>query len=126
MSQVQQMVNAARALVADSDPEQARMLGGSLDHQGLREWTYLPGDRPGLSLVDMSPDQRESALALIESGHGRVGTELALGALQVERIRRELVTGAPVDNDRYWFRVPASDSGILVRAFILTSVRPTA
>jgi hypothetical protein len=99
------MVHAARALVAGVDPDQARMLGGSLDDPRLREWTYLPGDRPGLSLADMSDDQRDSALALIESAHGPVGAELAVGAVLVERIRRELVTGAPVEGDRYWFRV---------------------
>jgi hypothetical protein len=111
MSQVQRMVHAARALVAGLAPEQARMLGGSLDDPRLREWTYLPGDRPGLSLADMSDDQRESALALIESAHGPVGAELAVGAVQVERIRRELVTGAAVDGDRYWFRVLGAPGG---------------
>jgi hypothetical protein len=105
MTQMRRMADAARALVAGSNPEQARMLAESLDDPRLREWTYLPGDRPGLSLVDMSNEQRESALALIESASGSVGGELAVGALQVERVRRELVSGAPVDNDRYWFRV---------------------
>ena len=105
MSPVQRMLHAARALVAGLDPEQAAMLGGSLNDPTLREWSYLPGERPGLSLADMSSGQRESALALIDSAHGPVGAELAVGALQVERIRRELVTGAPVDSDRYWFRV---------------------
>jgi hypothetical protein len=111
MSQVRQMVQAARALVADLDPEQARTLGGSLDDPRLREWTYLPGDRPGLLLADLSDEQRESALALMESGHGSVGAELAVGAMQVERIRRELVSGASVDNDRYWFRVLGEPGG---------------
>jgi hypothetical protein len=100
-----QGLDAARALLASVDPEQARALGESLHDPRLREWTYLPGDRPGLSLSDMSPDQRESALALLESAHGPLGAELAMGAVQVERIRRELVTGAPIDADRYWFRV---------------------
>lgn len=105
MSQVQRMVHAARELVAGSDPRQARMLAESLDDPRLREWTYLPGDRPGLLLADMSDEQRECVLALLESAHGEVGAELAVGALQVERIRRELVTGAPVDDDRSWVRV---------------------
>jgi len=107
-----QMLDAARALVASADPDQARMLGEPLTDPRLREWTYLPGDRPGLSLTNMSHDQRESALALIESGHGPIGAELALGAMQVERIRREITTGEPIDNDRYWFRImgePGSD-----------------
>jgi hypothetical protein len=99
------MVHAARGLLTDAEPEQARLLTESLDDRRLRDWTYLPGDRPGLSLERMTDDQRECALALIESGHGLVGAELAVGVMQVERIRRELVSGAPVDSDRYWFRV---------------------
>ena len=105
MSQVRQMLDAAGALVKSLNRDQARMLGGSLTDPRLREWTYLPGNRPGLSLTDMTPDQRESALALLESAHGPVGAELAVGVMQVERIRREISTGAPIDNDRYWFRV---------------------
>jgi hypothetical protein len=100
-----QMLDAARALLAGVDPEQARALRGSLDDPRLREWTYLPGDRPGLSLADMSRDQREIALALVESAHGQLGAELAVGVMQVERVRREMVTGAPIEDDRYWFRV---------------------
>jgi len=100
-----QMLDAARALRAGVDPEQARALSGSLDDPRLREWTYLPGDRPGLSLADMSHDQRELALALIESAHGQLGAELAVGVMQVERVRREMVTGAPIEDDRYWFRI---------------------
>ena len=68
--------------------------------------------RPGLSLADMSNDQREWALDLIDSAHGPLGADLATGVLQVERVRRELVTGAPVGDDRYWVRVlgePGSD-----------------
>jgi hypothetical protein len=105
MIEVREMIDAARALVAGADPQQARLLGESLDDPRLREWTYLPGDRPGLSLEQMTGEQRDSALTLIESAHGLVGAELAVGVMQVERIRRELVSGAPVDGDRYWFRV---------------------
>jgi hypothetical protein len=111
MSQMQRMVHAARSLLTGLDLEQARMLSGALDDPRLREWTYLPGNRPGLSLADMSDDQRDSALALIESAHGPVGAELTAGALLVERIRRELVTGAPVDGDRYWLRVLGEPGG---------------
>jgi hypothetical protein len=109
--QVQLMAHAARTLIMGSDPEQARRLGGSLDDPRLREWTYLPGNRPGLSLADMSDDQREGALALIESAHGPAGADLAVGAIRVERTRRELVTGTPVEDDRYWFRVLGEPGG---------------
>ncbi|MEV6492915.1 DUF3500 domain-containing protein [Actinoplanes sp. NPDC051633] len=105
------MAEAARALVHGLEPEQLRMLGGRLDDPQWHEWTYLPGDRPGLPLADMSDDQRECALELLGSAHGPLGAQLATGVLQVERVRRELVTGAPVANDRYWFRVLGEPGG---------------
>jgi len=101
----QRMAAAARELVAVLQPEQAALLAGSLDDPRLREWTYLPGPRPGLCLTDLTADQRQAASALLETGHSPSGAVLVSGALEVERIRRELVGGAPVTDDRYWLRL---------------------
>lgn len=104
-SQVDEMVEAARQLAASLDAGQRHAASGSLDDPELRSWTYLPGDRPGLPLEHLDPAQREYVDQLLLSGHGELGAELAVGAVAVERFRRELATAKPVDGDRYWIRI---------------------
>ena len=102
----------AGELLGCVDAEQARSLRSELSDPGLREWTYLPGDRPGLSLVDMTVEQREVATALLAASHSAHGAASTAGAIEVERIRRQRATGrADVGPDRYWFRVLGDPRG---------------
>ncbi|SDJ36083.1 DUF3500 domain-containing protein [Streptomyces indicus] len=97
---------AVHALLKVLDPEQVRELRTApsrLDAPELREWTYLPGSRPGLSTEALDGEQRAAVDGVLAAAHGTLGAELALGAIEVERHRRELV-GAP-GPDRYWLRL---------------------
>ncbi|MFC7547856.1 DUF3500 domain-containing protein [Plantactinospora sp. GCM10030261] len=105
------MATAAADLLAALDPARRRAAHTSLDAPDRREWTYLPGPRPGLSLGEMTVEQRERALALLDTGGGAEGRRLARGVIDLERIRRELATGRPVDDDRYWFRILGEPGG---------------
>jgi len=74
-------------------------------------WAYTPGDRGGLALADMRPDQRAAAMAVVDAAMSARGSddvaavvalEPILGALEREGggagwIRR--------DPERYWFAV---------------------
>ncbi|GAA4906165.1 hypothetical protein HD597_003097 [Nonomuraea thailandensis] len=76
------------------------------------EWSYLPGPRPGLPLVEMTSKQQELALALLDAGCGLAGARTARGVIELERVRRRLVTGVEeIDGDRYWFRVFGDPAG---------------
>jgi hypothetical protein len=44
-------------------------------------------------------------MELLRSAHSPDGAELGVGAIEVERVRRELSTGSRPDGDRYWVRV---------------------
>ncbi|WP_208115499.1 DUF3500 domain-containing protein [Labedaea rhizosphaerae] len=103
----------AAELAAAATEDQLRSLKGRCDDPTLREWTYLPGDRPGLSFEHMTAEQRELAHELIAATHSEAGAELARGVIEVERMRRQLATGTQdVGPDKYWFRVygdPAFD-----------------
>lgn len=69
------------------------------------DWTYLPGDRPGLPL-EAAPDELVKRLEyLVRISHSDRGAELVSGAIEVERERRRLATGTMPTGDRYWFRV---------------------
>ncbi|MDF8263333.1 DUF3500 domain-containing protein [Luteipulveratus flavus] len=73
-----------------------------------RRWTYLPGQRPGLPLAELDADQHALVMELLEaleSGEGR----LAVGAVEVERVRRTLAGAQPrPGDDRYWLRLIGS------------------
>ncbi|RFU88138.1 DUF3500 domain-containing protein [Streptomyces triticagri] len=108
------MREAAHALLSVLDPAQVRQLRagpGRLDAPELREWTYLPGRRPGLCTEGLDAGQRAAVDALLATAHSAAGAELARGAIEVERHRRG-TTGSP-DADRYWVRLlgdPAGDA----------------
>jgi hypothetical protein len=101
----------ARALLASLDDRQRDLVRGDLADPGLRSWTYLPGERRGLPMEHLSGAQHALAVELLRSAHSPEGGDLAVGAIEVERIRRELVTGSPPDGDRYWLRVLGDPDG---------------
>ncbi|UQT53823.1 DUF3500 domain-containing protein [Streptomyces durmitorensis] len=106
------MREAVRALLSVLEPEQVRELRAGparLDAPELREWTYLPGSRPGLSTEGLGGEQREAVDALLAAAHSAAGAKLARGAIEVERHRRAMVgaTGA----DRYWVRLLGDPDG---------------
>jgi hypothetical protein len=102
---IQQMREAASALLEASDPASRRRLAMAQDDPAFRSWTYLPGDRPGLCTEDMDDAQRAHVKALVRAAHGVLGAELVVGAIEVERVRRRLASGARPTGDRYWVRV---------------------
>lgn len=101
----------AGALLASLDERQRGLVGGDLADPDLRQWTYLPGDRPGLSMELLTAAQHALAVELLESAHSPEGAALAIGTLEVERVRRELAAGAPPKGDRYWLRVLGDPDG---------------
>lgn len=102
------MISAARALLASLDEQQQRLVRGDLADPGLRQWTYLPGDRPGLRVEDLTAAQHALVLELLRSSDG---SGLAIAAVEVERVRRELASGSPPAGDRYWLRVLGEPDG---------------
>ncbi len=55
--------------------------------------------------------QHTLAVELLRSAHSPEGGDLAFGAVEVERVRRELATGSPPAGDRYWLRVLGDPDG---------------
>jgi len=74
-------------------------------------WTYLPGQREGLAVRDMRPDQRAAATAIVEAslsarGAGEVGGIIALETVLGEIERAGGRAGVERrDPERYWFAV---------------------
>ncbi|MGH3346526.1 MAG: DUF3500 domain-containing protein [Nocardioides sp.] len=104
---VHQMTRLARQLESSLTTEQRTAASDELSDPRQREWSYLPGDRPGLALQDLSPDQRAVALELLTASESPEGAGRAIGAIEVERVRRTLAAGVapPAGADRYWLRL---------------------
>lgn len=99
---------AARALHDATAGEHRTALAHPLEHPQRTQWHYLPGDRTGLALRDMTPTQREHAHALLDSVLSDRGMEAIHGLYAMERAlyeraRRNHYVDASRDPDQYQF-----------------------
>ena len=81
---------AVRGLVDRLDTEQRRQLVFPFDGDMHKRWTYLPGQRPGLRLGDLSDEQLEPALDLLQLVHSVRGWSDTQLVIRIEAVRREL------------------------------------
>jgi hypothetical protein len=106
---------AAGWLTALTD-EQRRLATAPFDVADARDWTYLPGPRPGLPLSDMTDGQRGLAMELLSLGLSPAGSATARDVMALEAILRDLDRAAggnwEVRHPRYfWFRVLGDPNG---------------
>src|SRR5215213_5922287 len=81
---------AVRGLVDRLDTEQRRRVVFSFDGDMHKQWTYFPGQRPGLRLGDLSDEQLEWALDLLQLVHSVRGWSDTQLVIRIEAVRREL------------------------------------
>lgn len=81
-----------------------------LDDPAWTQWSYLPGDRPGLCLESADAAILEHVHTLVVASHSELGAQLVDGAIEVERERRRSITGELPSGDRYWVRVLGTPS----------------
>jgi hypothetical protein len=93
------------------DGHQRRRATAAFDTPDHRHWTYLPGSRPGLRLADMTADQREEALALLDDACSGAGAMTARAIIDLDLIRRRLGGERDADDDQYWVRVLGDPRG---------------
>jgi hypothetical protein len=84
------MRRAVCGLVDRLDIEQRRQLVFPFDGDMHKRWTYLPGQRPGLRLGELSEEQLEPALELLQLVHSVRGWSDTQLVIRIEAVRREL------------------------------------
>ena len=99
------------AFLDDLDAAQREQATVDFDIPDRKVWTYLPGDRPGLKLADLTVEQRDVALSLLELACSADGAMTARGIIDLDLIRRRLGGDPGASDDRYWFRVLGSPRG---------------
>lgn len=113
---VASMRRAALAFLAALDDRQRAQATAPVDTPDLRDWTYVPGPRPGLTLEEMTDAQRELAFALLDTGLSSGGAATARDIIALEDDLREVEApsgGSVHRRDRlvYWFRVLGDPAG---------------
>ena len=112
-----QMAAAASAFLASLRTEQRQAATAPFDVPDHRDWTYLPGPRPGLALADMDDRQRGLAMDLLGTGFSEPGLGEAHAIMALEAILRELEREAGLDGwqrrnpTSYWLRVLGDPGG---------------
>lgn len=80
---------AAQAFLESLSPDQRRAVTAPFDTPNYRVWTYLPGPRAGLALIDMDESQRELAIELLATGLSDRGLQTAETIRWLESVLRD-------------------------------------
>jgi hypothetical protein len=113
---------ASKAMAADArkfldslSPEQLATAGFEFKDNERLNWHFIPKPRKGLTLKDMSEDQRALAKGLLASGLSQQGNSKVLTIMSLEQILHDMEQGKGPRRDPemyYWsvFGNPAPDS----------------
>jgi hypothetical protein len=83
------MMMAASVLLTGSRPEVRNRLSFDFDAPERHRWTYVPGQRAGVTLDDMEPDERKLAMNLLAASLSRTGYEKATGVMKLAAVLKE-------------------------------------
>lgn len=107
-SPVAEMTEAAKNLLAALAPEQRAKATFAMDADERQNWHFIPKERLGLTLKEMTPAQRHLAYGLLNSALSSKGYLKATTIMSLEQILQELEgTGRrfPRDPELYHFSV---------------------
>ena len=109
------MTETANRLLAALSPEQKAKVSFAFQDKERTHWFYIPIDRKGLTLGEMSPYQRHLASALLASGLSQTGYIKAVTIMSLEEVLKvmENDSGARRNPEKYHFTIfgTPSDSG---------------
>ncbi len=103
------MLAAAKNFLVTLTPEQLQKASFAMDDAERKNWHFIPRKRLGLTLKEMTPEQRLVAQALLASGMSSRGYSKATTVMSLEALLAELErgqTGKPVrDPELYFFSI---------------------
>lgn len=106
------MVKAAETFLGSLDEPRKAKAVFPFDSPNRTSWHYIPMPRTGLTLKEMTPEQRDAAEALLRTGLSGKGVSKVEQIMSLEPILREIETAAgdataktKRDPDMYYFAV---------------------
>jgi len=106
----QDMIEATDAFLASLSPEQRQQATFEFSATERIDWHFIPKERTGVMLKEMSLEQRRAAHHLIQSALSNKGYFKAISVMFLEEILRQMEKGRPGneqrrDQEKYWFAV---------------------
>src|SRR5256884_3590590 len=109
------MTQAAQHFLASLTPEQHAKAAFTFQDDERLNWHFIPRERKGLPLLDMTPPQRDLAHALLAAGLSQRGYIKAVTIMSLEDVLRILEKADPNyrNPEKYYFSVfgEPSDTG---------------
>src|SRR5579864_2128969 len=101
------MADAAKAFLASLEPEQRARATFQFQDEERFDWHYIPKERKGLPLKDMTSAQKHLAHALLSAGLSQRGYIKAVSIMSLDEVLRIMEQGkGPVrDPENYAFSV---------------------
>jgi hypothetical protein len=101
------MAETAKAFLSALTPEQAKTAMFPFDSEERFNWHFIPRERKGLPLKDMTPQQKHLAHALLAAGLSQRGYIKATQIMSLEDILRilEKDSGARRNPEGYYFSI---------------------
>ncbi|MGI8907586.1 MAG: DUF3500 domain-containing protein [Candidatus Sumerlaeaceae bacterium] len=101
------LTSVAEQFLQSLDAQQRTRAARPLEDPQRFNWNYMPANREGVPLADMTAKQRDCALALLRASLSSTGYEKALGIMRQEEVigTLEKSSGPVRDPMRYYFCV---------------------
>ncbi|MBM4110307.1 MAG: DUF3500 domain-containing protein [Phycisphaerae bacterium] len=90
----------AKAFLDALDPLQREMARASIDAPARTAWSFVPGERPGIRLDALQPEQRERALSMARRALSDHGWKVVRGVFALEGM---LGVGQPERYNPLWY-----------------------
>lgn len=93
------MLDAVTTFMGTLTADQRKLLTYPINDEERFNWHYVPRERKGLPLKQMTPDQRRAAMAMLKTGLSDQGYEKAMSIMDMENVLRVIDNRPP--NDTY-------------------------
>lgn len=92
-----EMRESVQAFLETLSPEQRQKVNFPFDDAERFNWHFVPRERKGLPLKQMTPDQRRAAMAILKTGLSDQGYEKATAIIDMENVLRVIDNRPPND-----------------------------
>jgi hypothetical protein len=105
------MSAAAQRLLSALDDAGRKRIQFAFDSDERFNWHFIPRERKGLPLKDMTESQRAAAMELLRTGLGAAGVDKAEGIRRLELVLRAMEKRDSRDPEMYFFTIFGDPAG---------------